>query len=218
MSAEKFKNLYRIPSARAQWHDYNGGCYFVTICTKYRKHYFGEIINGDDKHFKNENNDKWISPIHAKLTMVLSPIGQYAHEQFRDATKHYLYAEIMVWVVMPNHIHAVVMIDENVMADNKTVVETMFTSSLQREQREQRWKHETIDQNMQIISLRRGKLSTVIGGLKRAVTHFATTHAIPFAWQPRFHDHIIRNTHELNRIAVYIEQNVAKWGSDKFYK
>ena len=197
MSAEHFKNLYRIPSARAQWHEYNGGLYFVTICTKERKHYFGEINNVDDK---------LAPPIHTKPTMVLSPIGQYAHEQFRDVTKHYPYAEITLWVVMPNHIHAMVMIDEN--------VETMCTSSLQREQR---WKHETIDPNMQIISLRRGKLSTVIGGLKRAVSHFATTHAIPFAWQPRFHDHIIRNNNEMNRIANYIKNNVVKWGHDKFH-
>jgi len=45
---DKFQNKYRIPSARANWHDYNGGIYFITICTKYRVHYFGEIeLNGD---------------------------------------------------------------------------------------------------------------------------------------------------------------------------
>ena len=41
---EKFRNKYRIGSARAKWHDYNGGIYFITICTKYRMHYFGEIV------------------------------------------------------------------------------------------------------------------------------------------------------------------------------
>ena len=41
---DKYQNKYRIPSARANWHDYNGGVYFVTICTKNRKHYFGEIV------------------------------------------------------------------------------------------------------------------------------------------------------------------------------
>ena len=43
MSDEKFQNKYRIPSARAAWHDYGGGAYFVTICTKNREHSFGEI-------------------------------------------------------------------------------------------------------------------------------------------------------------------------------
>ena len=42
---EKFQNRFRIPSARANWHDYNGGVYFVTICTKNREHYFGEITH-----------------------------------------------------------------------------------------------------------------------------------------------------------------------------
>ncbi len=42
---DKFQNKYRIPSARANWHDYNGGIYFITICTKNREHYFGEIAH-----------------------------------------------------------------------------------------------------------------------------------------------------------------------------
>lgn len=45
---KKFQNRYRIPSARAAWHDYNGGLYFVTVCTKNRKHFFGEITNCGD--------------------------------------------------------------------------------------------------------------------------------------------------------------------------
>ncbi len=45
---EKFQNRFRIPSARANWHDYNGGVYFVTICTKNREHYFGEITHCRD--------------------------------------------------------------------------------------------------------------------------------------------------------------------------
>lgn len=42
---EKFQNKYCIPSARANWHNYNGGVYFVTICTKNREHYLGEITH-----------------------------------------------------------------------------------------------------------------------------------------------------------------------------
>ena len=70
---------------------------------------------------------------------------------------------------------------------------------------------------MQIVSHQRGLLSTTTGGIKRAVTRFAHRHQIPFAWQSRFHDHIIRNTDEMNRIAKYIENNVAQWSFDEFY-
>jgi REP element-mobilizing transposase RayT len=70
---------------------------------------------------------------------------------------------------------------------------------------------------MQEISHRKGPLSVVIGGLKRAVTHYANKNTLDFAWQPRFHDHIIRDNSEMNRIADYIENNVANWVDDEFY-
>ena len=63
----------------------------------------------------------------------------------------------------------------------------------------------------------KGWLSVVVGGLKSSISKFAHENAIPFAWQPRFHDRIIRDTDEMNRIAEYIEQNVAKWAYDELY-
>ena len=69
---------------------------------------------------------------------------------------------------------------------------------------------------MQNISKKRGLLSTTIGGLKRAVTRFANQNNIPFAWQTRFHDYIVRNQNEMNHIADYIENNVAQWEADVF--
>ena len=79
-------------------------------------------------------------------------------------------------------------------------VETRCTTSLHRE-----------------IANMQGWLSVVVGGLKRAVTHYANQNQIPFAWQTRFYDRIIRNTHEMNSIANYIDNNVAKWKDDRFY-
>ena len=58
----------------------------------------------------------------------------------------------------------------------------------------------------------------MIGGMKSSVTNFANQNAIPFAWQPRFHDRIIRTTDEINRVAYYIENNVAQWQCDEFFK
>jgi hypothetical protein len=44
---ERFKNKFRIPSARLQHWDYsNNAAYFVTICTKGNIHYFGSIVEG----------------------------------------------------------------------------------------------------------------------------------------------------------------------------
>ena len=58
-------------------------------------------------------------------------------------------------------------------------------------------------------------LGTVIRGVKARISHAAHQNRISFAWQSRFHDRIIRNQEELNRIAEYIENNVAKWDVDE---
>ena len=56
-------------------------------------------------------------------------------------------------------------------------------------------------------------LSVVVGGIKSRVTKYAMESHIPFAWQARFHDRIVRNEPEMNRIAKYIQANVSKWGN-----
>ena len=178
MSDDKFQHKYRIESARASWHDYDGGSYFITICTKDREHYFGEIVDGE---------------------MVLSDIGKYAEEQFKNVSSHYPYAEIPLWTIMPYHLHAIVIIDGNKTKYDRRVVETWRAASLR-----------------DIANLQ-GWLSVVIGGLKSSITRFANENALNFAWQPRFHDHIVRDTPEMNRIANYIENNVANWKDDEFY-
>ncbi len=71
---------------------------------------------------------------------------------------------------------------------------------------------------MSDIANGRGLLSVVVGGLKSAITKFANENGIDFAWQPRFHDRIVRNTDELNRMAEYINNNAANWQTDKLNK
>ena len=45
--SDKFRNRFRISTSRARWWDYGNGSYFVTICTRSRIHFFGEIIGGE---------------------------------------------------------------------------------------------------------------------------------------------------------------------------
>ena len=179
MSDDLFQNKYRIESARADWHDYNGGAYFITICTKHREHFFGEIMDGK---------------------MVLSEIGEYTQQCIGEITQHNPYAEIPQFVIMPNHLHLIIIITIPVGRDVPWRVSTTG-------------KNET----MQNIANKQGRLSTVIGGFKQSITRFANVNDFPFAWQPRFHDHIVRDTPEMNRIANYIENNVTNWKDDEFY-
>ena len=108
---------------------------------------------------------------------------------------------------MPNHLHAIVVVSTG--RDGVYTVSTKETAD--------RWLSDTVNETMQEISHRKGPLSVVVGGLKRAITHYANQNALDFAWQTRFHDHIIRDVPELNRIASYIENNVVNWVDDEFY-
>lgn len=92
-------------SPRADFHDYSCGDYFVTICTRNKAHYFGHIL--DDK-------------------MHLSVLGEYCKMQFEQITKHYPYAEIPLFIVMPNHVHAIICI--NPMRTHAPCVPTLRTA------------------------------------------------------------------------------------------
>ena len=135
--------------------------------------------------------------------MLLNDIGQFAFDNLRDIGVHYPYVEIPLFVVMPNHVHGIVFVDgEKNISSSRDEARLVSTTA--------------INEKMQKISHRQSLLSNAIGGFKSATTKFANTHHIPFAWQTRFHDHIIRNQKEMNRIAEYIENNVAWWDTDCF--
>ncbi|HHT22694.1 MAG TPA: hypothetical protein GXZ87_05195 [Bacteroidales bacterium] len=184
MSNSKFQNKYRISSARAEWHDYSGGDYFVTICTAEHEHYFGEITNGN---------------------MELTEIGRYADECIKQIGNHFADVEIPLYVIMPNHIHLIVIVD----ASN---VETGHAPSLP-----QPSELTNINEKMRTISRYKGRLSMAIGSFKSTITRHATENNISFKWQTRFHDRIIRDQDEMNRIAKYIENNPYNWMKDKYY-
>ena len=74
---------------RANFHDYNGGTYFVTVCTRDKRHYLGEIYNGD---------------------MHLSVLGKCLENNLRDVSSHFTDITVPMFVVMPNHFHAIISI------------------------------------------------------------------------------------------------------------
>ena len=91
-----YNEKYRIPSARAEWWEYGGGCYHVIIKTKFNRRYFGRII----RNSKTRQNE-----------MIFSEIGKFANESISKISEHQWYAFVPVWSVMPDHIHLMVMID-----------------------------------------------------------------------------------------------------------
>ncbi len=90
----KFKNKYRIQSTRLQNWDYGwNGLYFVTICTKNRKCFFGDIVDGK---------------------MNLSQIGIIADILWYEIKNHAQNIELDQFTVMPNHIHGILILNGNV--------------------------------------------------------------------------------------------------------
>src|SRR5665647_1458091 len=111
---EKFQDKYRISSARLRNWDYSAeGIYFITICTAGHECYFGEIVN---------------------KKMVLSDIGSLVQLEWEKS--FVIRAELFCdyFVIMPNHIHAILRIENEVCEqtyDNSHIVETDGRPSLQ---------------------------------------------------------------------------------------
>ncbi|KXK39159.1 MAG: hypothetical protein UZ09_BCD002001014 [Bacteroidetes bacterium OLB9] len=61
-------------------------------------------------------------------------------------------------------------------------------------------------------------LASIIRGFKIGVTVNARKITPGFAWQPNYHDHVIRDNNEYQRIKIYIINNPANWKEDKFQK
>ncbi|SLM28881.1 conserved hypothetical protein [Desulfamplus magnetovallimortis] len=71
---------------------------------------------------------------------------------------------------------------------------------------------------MSKISPKSNSISTIIRSYKSAVTRHARRMGFEFQWQSRFHDHIIRNDVEYQRIYNYIKNNPANWEEDRFFQ
>lgn len=86
----KYRNKYRVPSARLEKWDYSSaGYYFVTICTKNREPYFGQIFNDQ---------------------MQLSKMGHIAHKYWLTIPNHFPFVTLDKFMVMPNHVHGIIII------------------------------------------------------------------------------------------------------------
>lgn len=200
--SDKFQNKYRIASARHQHWDYGwNAAYFVTICTKAREHFFGEIINE---------------------VMELSEIGKLAEKFWLEIPKHFSFVELDAFVVMPNHVHGIILINK---PDNDSVnpVETRHCGrdkaclvSTNPEPHIPPSPDKTIGQE-RFQNQGKNTLSSIIGSYKSVLTKFARQIHADFAWQTRFHDHIIRNHESHEQIKHYIFNNPQNWKDDTFY-
>jgi len=213
MSTEYFQNKFRVNPARASWHHYAGGAYFITVCTKNMEYFLGDVVEtGRAPSLREMVCTTGQSETGRAPSLRLTPIGQFLHDSLRNATIHYPYTEIPLFVVMPNHWHAIVLIDEKKTPYPRRNIDPCDNVKMLRVGNVEMGRAPSLRETMQNIDNKKGWLSVVIGGLKSATTKFARINGYKdFAWQTRFHDHIIRNQREMNRIANYIENNPLNW-------
>jgi len=176
---KKFKGKYRIESTRLQQWDYRwNGLYFITISTKNKTHFFGEIKDG---------------------IMKLSAIGAIADVLWYEIKNHAINVELDAFIVMPNHIHGILIIDNPTVESGHSVESGHALTQ-----------RDTIGQK-RFQNIGKNSISSIIGGYKSAVTKHARRLGYEFAWQTSFYDHIIRNDRAFQNIKNYIINNPKKW-------
>ncbi len=125
--------------------------------------------------------------------MRLSEVGEIVERCWLEIPAHFRHVNLDEFQVMPNHLHGIV-----------HIVGTRHAVSLQ---------NRTEEQFCKPVS---GSISTIIRSFKSAVSNVAHTREFnEFAWQPRFHDRIIRNHKELENVRKYIRDNPENWASDE---
>ena len=196
---ELYGGKYRVPTARAQWHAYDNGVYFVTICTQARRHWFGEIGDG---------------------MMRLSAVGQAAYDNIMAMPSHFPYVQLGAFVVMPNHVHVIISIDGNKLPTGRDATRLVSNDNgaTRRAAGDGETCHVTsLQRAVDVATQGRTWLAVVIGQYKQSVTRRARALGVPFAWQTRYYEHIITHQQSYETITQYIENNVESWAIDKMY-
>ena len=104
---DKFKDKYRIPSNRLQGRDYGAtGYYFVTVCTKDHKHYFGQITDDYPSATSAVETDNYPS-------LRKTKIGEMAEKFWTEIPHHFPFVILDRFVIMPNHIHGILLFSKD---------------------------------------------------------------------------------------------------------
>lgn len=202
-----FKNKYRVESVRLKGWDYSSpAAYFITVVTKNRECYFGDIKDG---------------------RMHLTKSGEISKHCFKQIPNHFPFVSLDDFVIMPNHVHGILFIkkrnrNRSVVetlhgVDTLDSVETLHATSLPMKGKTPGLKRVSTKKNntMSSIAPEKGSLSTIIRSFKSAVTRTSRLFNPDFEWQSRYHDHIIRDEKTLNKIRQYIIQNPLNWYLDE---
>jgi len=180
--------IHHRRSIRLKGYDYSqAGAYFITICTENRRCLFG-MVEGSE--------------------MILNRAGEYVKECWLKIPEHFPHAKLDEFSIMPNHIHGIIIINENVgvhvgVQDFEPLHNKKCKYNPLRK----------INKYQQIIPK---SIGSIVRGFKIGVTKwFRQNTDVYNVWQRNYYEHIIRNENELNKIREYIINNPIKWAEDK---
>jgi putative transposase len=178
--------IHHCHSIRLPEYDYSqAGAYFVTVCTQNRGCLFGEIVGGE---------------------MRENTLGQMVHQVWEELPRHYPGVDIDAFVVMPNHVHAIVVIQD-------IPVGAIHELPLRHEQ-----PHQESPPKINGLHRRRMLLPRIIGRFKmnsaKHINQLCNTRGVP-VWQRNYYEHTVRNHKSLVEIRQYITDNPLRWELDE---
>jgi len=147
--------------------------YFITICTYEKIHLFGDVVGGK---------------------MILNDNGHIAQEEWLRSSKIRNEIEMDEFVIMPNHVHGIIIVNNNVRATGRSPLHHQSSGPPKR------------------------SLGSFVAGFKSSVTKRINEYRntpTQYVWQRNYYDHIIRNDVDLNRTRQYILNNPEKWELDR---
>ncbi len=173
---------------RANWHHYQDGAFFITICSHEKEYIFGNIKNAE---------------------INLSPIGEIVSSCITDIPLHNKMVEVWNSVIMPNHVHLVLFIQSTTAADDDTTKGCLKNSNHGEACTD-------FHHNSKLATVVGSFKSAVTKRVHEASRHTSMQNAP--VWQSRYHDAIIRNRQAFDEIMRYIDSNIINWHNDCFFK
>jgi len=179
-----FKDKYRIPTTRLEGWRYVEGLFYVTIVTNGRYPWFGHIDDG---------------------RMILSEAGKIVDDCWNKIPIIRPNVSLDEYVVMHDHFHGILTLHRCDTELHGTVVETPHWGVSTGVQHHPKYNPEWMS----------GCLGAIVNQFKGACTkRIRNTVDFDFAWQDLYHEHIIRNEKDLDRIRDYIVNNPGNWKED----
>ena len=163
----------RKPS-RLPNHSYSQpGAYFITVCAKEKQMLFGNIVGGG---------------VLDAPQMRFSEYGKIVEQQLLAMSVRYTNIRLEKYVVMPNHIHLLLLLEQGLSGASRTPPPTNDRAN--------------------------AAVPRYVSTLKRYTNKAAETDL----WQRGYHDHVIRADKDYQMIWQYIDTNPQRWQKDCFYR